>query len=125
MLQYTHHMSTTFLVYLNTYDFMNPHYLIAMGSNCFAHIWMYWYFAFPKGILKYVRVQITQIQIIQHIVCITTSIYIENLSNCNQNKYGNKVGLLLYSMYLFYFSLFYIKSYFNPFHILIFLIKYL
>ncbi len=113
MLQYTHHMSTAFLVYLNTMDFMNSHYLIPMALNCFVHFWMYLYFAFPKGILKYFRKQITQIQIIQHIICIITSIYINTLHNCHQNKYGNKCGLLLYLIYLFYFSVFYINVYFK------------
>ena len=112
MLQYTHHMSTAFLVYLNTMETMNSHYIVAMGLNCFVHIPMYWYFAYPNGFLKLFRVRITQIQIIQHIICIITSTYI-CFTDCHQNKYGNKCGLIGYLMYLFYFSLFYIKSYFR------------
>lgn len=112
MLQYTHHMSTAFLVYLNTVETMNSHYIVAMGLNCLVHIPMYWYFAYPNGFLKQFRVRITQIQIIQHIICIITSIYI-CFTDCHQNKYGNKCGLIGYLMYLFYFSLFYIKSYFR------------
>ena len=110
MLQYTHHMSTAFLVYLNTVETMNSHYIVAMGLNCLVHIPMYWYFAYPNGFLKQFRVRITQIQIIQHIICIITSIYI-CFTDCHQNKYGNKCGLIGYLMYFFYFSLFYMKSY--------------
>ncbi len=110
MLQYTHHMSTAFLVYLNTVETMNSHYIVAMGLNCFVHIPMYWYFAYPNGFLKLFRVRITQIQIIQHIICIITSIYI-CFTDCHQNKYGNKCGLIGYLIYLFYFLLFYMKSY--------------
>ena len=112
MLQYTHHMSTAFLVYLNTVETMNSHYIVAMGLNCLVHIPMYWYFAYPNGFLKQFRVRITQIQIIQHVICIIISTYI-CFTDCHQNKYGNKCGLIGYLMYLFYFSLFYVKSYFR------------
>jgi hypothetical protein len=111
MLQYTHHMSTAFIVYLNTAEIMNSHYIVAMGLNCFVHVPMYWYFAYPNGFLKPYRLYITQIQIIQHIICIITSIYICFL-DCDQNKYGNTFGLICYFMYLFYFSIFYIETYF-------------
>ena len=112
MLQYTHHMSTAFIVYLNTAEIMNSHYIVAMGLNCLVHIPMYWYFAYPNGFLRPYRFRITQIQIIQHIICILTSIYMCFL-DCDQNKYGNICGLICYIMYLFYFSIFYIESYFN------------
>ena len=49
MLQYTHHMSTAFLMYTNYMDNLSPHIFVFMGSNCFVHIWMYYYFAEPKG----------------------------------------------------------------------------
>lgn len=111
MLQYTHHMSTAFGTYFNTYGIVNPQYFIPMSLNCFIHVLMYWYFAYPRGILKVIRVQITQFQILQHIICILASIYIETLHNCNQNRYGNKIGLSLYFMYLIYFSIFYKNTY--------------
>ena len=110
-LHYTHHMTTALLMYLNQADYLSPSMFIFMGLNCFIHIFMYWYFAFPKGILKKIRKQITQIQIIQHIICISTIIYTMNLDNCKHNNYGNESALLLYLMYLFYFIIFYIQSY--------------
>lgn len=113
MLQYTHHMTTAFLVYLNSLDYLSPTYFIVMGANCFVHIFMYWYFAYPNGIMKKARIFITQSQIIQHILVILTAIYTLCIDNCKQNKYGNYCGLLFYIMYLFYFSLFYLKSYIN------------
>ena len=50
-------------------------------------------------------------QIIQHIICIVTSISIMLVNYCEQNKYGMEFGLSLYFMYLFYFGLFYFKTY--------------
>ena len=110
-LQYTHHMSTAFLLYCNMVDYISPHMYIFMSLNCFVHIWMYWYFAYPGGYLKKYKVLITQSQIVQHIVCLVTIIYTSFLDNCDQNKYGNSVGFLLYMMYLLYFSMFYFKNY--------------
>jgi len=111
MLQYTHHMTTVFLVYIHNHEYMSPSYFIAMSLNCFVHVPMYWYFAFPTGFLYKFRKTITQIQIVQHILCLITTIYAFSIKNCEQNKYGTEFALVLYSMYLFFFSLFYIKSY--------------
>ena len=79
--------------------------------NCFVHIIMYWYFAFPRGVLFKIRKNITQIQIIQHIIVIILATYSLMIDNCRQNKYGSQSGLLLYIMYFSYFMSFYIKSY--------------
>ena len=111
MLQYTHHMTTAILAYLNIFEYISPFIFIFMSMNCLVHVFMYWYFAFPKGILNPFRKQITQLQIIQHILCIITLVYTHTLENCQQNRYGLHAGLLLYSMYLFYFMVFYLKSY--------------
>lgn len=116
MLQYTHHMSTAFLLYMNSMDYISPYYFIPMSLNCFAHIWMYWYFAFPKGVLYKYRKMITQFQILQHIICVLVTIYVYIVSrkfDCQQNKYGNESGFLMYVMYFTYFALFYVKSYFK------------
>uniref|UniRef100_A0A6C0EJX8 Very-long-chain 3-oxoacyl-CoA synthase n=1 Tax=viral metagenome TaxID=1070528 RepID=A0A6C0EJX8_9ZZZZ len=110
-LQYTHHMTTAFLVYCNMVDYISPGIYVCMSLNCFVHIWMYWYFAYPRGYLKKYKVLITQAQIVQHIVCLVAIIYTSFLDNCEQNKYGNSVGFLLYMMYLLYFSMFYFKNY--------------
>ena len=84
-----------------------------MGLNCFVHVPMYWYFAYPKGALLPYRKNITQLQIIQHIICVLTSIHIYNLDNCEQNYYGKELGLGLYVMYLLYFVHFYVMAYIN------------
>ena len=110
-LQYTHHMSTALLTYLNLMDYISPCYFIVMSMNCFVHVIMYWYFAFPRGVLFKIRKNITQIQIIQHIIVIFLAIYSLMIDNCRQNKYGSQTGLLLYIMYFSYFMSFYVKSY--------------
>ena len=112
-LQYTHHMTTAFLTYLNLVEYMSPFYFIPFSLNCFVHIPMYWYFAFPKGFLRKYRKKITQIQIFQHLFIIISGIYMSFLENCEQNKYGYQAGFLLYHMYLIYFILFYLNSYFK------------
>lgn len=113
MLHYTHHMSTAFLMYMNYYDYLSPHMYMFMGSNCFVHIWMYWYFADPNGWLYPYRMYITQIQIVQHIACLATIAYTYALGHeqCEQNKYGNFFGSLMYLMYLGFFAKFYIEKY--------------
>lgn len=115
MLQYTHHMSTAFLMHTNFDEYLSPHMYVFMGSNCFVHIWMYWYFAEPKGWLYPYRQYITRIQIVQHILCLYTiyKTYMIGSETCEQNKYGNFFGALMYSMYLFYFISFYINKYNN------------
>ena len=107
-LHYTHHMSTAFLMYNNM---SSSHIFIFISTNCLVHIPMYWYFAYPNGRLNKFKKLITKIQILQHIICLTTIVYTLNLENCNVNKLGNLIGLLLYLMYLIYFILFYIKIY--------------
>ena len=104
-------MTTAILMYSNMIEYISPHIFIFMSLNCFVHIFMYWYFAYPRGFLFKYRKYITQFQILQHIICLLTIIYTNNLNNCNQNKYGNIAGLIAYLMYLFYFLMFYIKSY--------------
>lgn len=111
MLQYTHHMTTALLTFANIYDYISPFTFIFMSINCLVHIFMYWYFAFPKGFLRSFRKTITQSQIIQHAVCIITIMYTYRLDNCQQNKYVLQLALILYSMYLFYFCVFYLKTY--------------
>ena len=112
-LQYTHHMSTAILVYLNIDSEINPYVFIPMGINCFVHIFMYWYFAYPKGILYKYRKGITQIQIIQHIICLAVSSHQLIINNCQYTKYGIKSCFFLYLMYLFYFSKFYFITYYK------------
>ena len=110
MLQYTHHMSTAILVFSNFYPLISPFINIFMMLNCLVHVFMYWYFAYPKGYLFRFRRMITQSQIIQHILCLITIIFTPFVSNCNQNIYGHILGFFLYTMYLIYFVLFYFKK---------------
>jgi hypothetical protein len=112
MLQYTHHMSTAVLTYVG-FDrtIISPHAMVFVGSNTLVHIPMYWYFAFPKGFLHKYRKLITQSQIVQHIGCLGVIIYTSTIDNCEQAEYVNIFGFAMYSMYLFYFGLFYIKTY--------------
>lgn len=112
MLQYTHHMTTVLTVYTNTIDYVSPYTVIPMGLNCLVHIPMYWYFAYPRGFMYKFRQLITTSQIIQHILVIITGIISATSENCQQNLYGNEFGLLMYFMYLTYFTKFYIQSYF-------------
>ena len=115
-LQYTHHMSTAFLVATNVSDIYTPSMVIYGGLNCFVHIPMYWYFAYPRGALRPYAAWITRIQIIQHVVCIATSAYtnyrIYVYGDCyHGSRYGCEFALALYGMYLVYFVMFYMRKY--------------
>ena len=110
-LHYTHHMSTAFLLYHNIDNEVGAAAFVPIGLNCFVHIFMYYYFAFPYGFMKKFKKMITQIQLFQHFMVLTSSIYILNLDNCKQNKYGTELSILLYTMYIIYFSKFYINTY--------------
>jgi len=110
-LQYTHHLTTGFLVYCNFIDFINPNLYVPYSLNCLVHVFMYWYFAFPKGFLGKYKSFITKSQILQHIIVLFSIIYSQLNKNCNVNNIGNIVGFILYSMYLIYFILFYSKNY--------------
>ena len=72
---------------------------------------MYYYFAFHYGFMKKFKKIITQIQLFQHLIVLTSCIYILNLDNSKQNKYGTQLFILLYTMYIIYFSKFYINTY--------------
>ena len=111
MLHYTHHMTTAFLTYLNLENYISPSIFVFQFLNCFVHFIMYLYFAYPNGYLYKFRKIITQLQIIQHIICLSTIFYTMNMYNCEQNKYGSECALFMYSVYLFYFSNFYTKTY--------------
>lgn len=111
-LQYSHHMTTGFGCTVGSLlGFTNGYGTISMGLNCFIHIPMYWYFAYPRGMMKPFRKFITQIQILQHILCIGATVYAIMRENCTINPYSNEIILGMYVMYLFYFSMFYISSY--------------
>lgn len=107
-LQYTHHMSTAYLVYIND---SIPTYFIYAGLNTFVHTPMYWYFAFPKGLLKPYTSWITKFQIFQHIICILMTLYSLYINTCIDNNTGFYSSLCLYMLYLGLFMSFYIKRY--------------
>lgn len=113
MLQYTHHMSTAFLGYfIVNQGIVTPITYVQVSMNCIIHVFMYWYFAYPKGGLHRYRKLITISQILQHIISLVSLIYVKlNESECPQNKWLLEIGIALYGMYLFYFTAFYWKSY--------------
>jgi len=110
-LQYTHHMSVPLVTYININGFVSPYALVLAGSNCFVHIIMYWYFAYPKGILYPFRKMITVSQIVQHIMCLLSISYSYFQDDCYKTPYAVEVSISAYLMYLIYFVIFYLKSY--------------
>ena len=107
-LQYTHHMTTAIVVYLND---VIPTYFVYAGLNTFIHTLMYWYFAFPKGLLKRYTYWITKFQIFQHTICILLTCYSLYINTCIDNNIGFYANLFCYTMYLVMFILFYLKKY--------------
>lgn len=110
-LQYTHHMSVPLVTYVNINGFVSPYALVLVGSNCLVHVIMYWYFAYPKGILYPLRKMITVSQILQHIMCLLSIGYSYFQDDCHKTPYAVEVSILAYLMYLIYFLGFYLKSY--------------
>jgi hypothetical protein len=112
-LQYTHHMSTAFLMwFVFNNGIATPMLYPQVSMNCVIHVFMYWYFAYPKGGLYPYRKLITSSQIIQHVISLVSLIYVKlNESTCQQNQWVLEIAIALYGMYLFYFTAFYLKSY--------------
>ena len=112
MLQYTHHMSTVILTYVACIRItISPHSFVFVGTNTFIHTLMYWYFAFPAGILQRYRKMITIGQLVQHVLCLFVLIHTSLIEGCEQPEDVNLFGLSLYSMYLIFFLAFYLKTY--------------
>lgn len=105
-LQYIHHMTTVMIAYTNIGI---PSLFVFMGSNCFVHVFMYWYFAFPRGTLKPYRRWITFFQIVQHMACIYTSIYMVVV--LNYRSIGLYIGFGMYAAFFTMFSNFYLQNY--------------
>lgn len=110
-LQYTHHMSVPLVTYVNINGFVSPYALVLAGSNCLVHTVMYWYFAYPKGVLYPFRKMITVSQIVQHIMCLLSIGYSYFQDDCHKTPYAVEVSISAYLMYLIYFVIFYLKSY--------------
>ena len=106
-------MSTAILVYVNIYQGIESYIYVPLSLNCFVHIFMYWYFAYPKGVLVKFRKIITMSQIIQHVSVLYIAIYVRYSDNCKINNYSNGLTIMLYSMYFYYFTIFYIVTYFK------------
>ncbi len=113
ILQYTHHMSTAFLGWFAINNgVVSPIVYVQMSMNCVIHVFMYWYFAYPRGGLHRYRKLITSSQIIQHIISLVSLLYVKmNELNCPQNYLVLEVAIAMYGMYLFYFTAFYVQSY--------------
>jgi len=113
-LHYYHHSSTPFLSYVNTfYQGFSPSYIYAVFWNCLVHTFMYWYYAYPRGVLYKYKKIITQIQIVQHIYMILSTIYIYNYCDWILVKYTVPYysSVVCYSYYLFKFVMFYFVTY--------------
>lgn len=111
-LHYYHHSSTPVLSYINTlYVSISPNYIYAVFLNCFVHTLMYWYYLFPKGYMRKYKNKITQIQIFQHFIMLLCIIY--SKSECPTDNLVFYSNISCYSFYLFMFSKFYLKNYFN------------
>ena len=107
-------MTTAFLSYIGCRNFINPCGFLAIFTNSLVHTPMYWYFAYPKGIIQNYKKKITQLQISQHVICLNALIYFmvyKNDIDCIQNSYSCEIALSLYTMYLFFFLSFYIFKY--------------
>ena len=114
-LQYTHHMTTVFLTYIGNRNFINPCCFLAIFTNSLVHTPMYWYFAYPKGIIQNYKKKITQLQILQHVICLNGLFYFMVYKNddidCIQNPYSIEIAITLYTIYLLFFLSFYIFKY--------------
>ena len=75
-LQYTHHMSTAFLTYINITPFFSSLAIVTVAANTFVHTFMYWYFAFSRGVLARYRMAIMFGQTLQHVMVLSTLVYI-------------------------------------------------
>lgn len=110
-LQYTHHMTTAPLVLANWHPKVSSLMPVTLLTNSFVHTPMYWYFAFPRGVLYPVRRWITRIQIVQHVLCLTAIGYAEYFrATCDVPLFGNRLGLAMYLMYLGFFVAFYVTD---------------
>ena len=115
-LQYIHHSTTAIICWYNLIDDneynLTPYSFICTGINCFVHIPMYWYFAYPKGMLKRWNKTITVMQMIQHTIClIITGSTLWMRETCKQNLIGNILLFYGYVQNWLLFANFYIKKY--------------
>jgi hypothetical protein len=111
-LQYTHHMSTAILVYVNISPFVSSASLLACFTNTFVHVFMYYYYAFPRGFMRRYRQWITTIQIVQHCMCLSGMTYIYlHKDECATTPIGTELALAMYVMYLTFFVMFYVVQY--------------
>lgn len=83
-LQYTHHMSTALLTYVNINPFISSIALVTIFTNTLVHTFMYWYFAFSKGVLRPYRRLITVSQTVQHFFVLLSLVYIIGYHQVNE-----------------------------------------
>lgn len=110
-LQYYHHLTTAIFTYLGGVFYIPSYSIVPLALNCTVHTFMYWYFAYPQGIMRPYRQYITKFQILQHVICIFVIIYTSLVDNCDINIHFNLFGISLYCMYLIHFLQFYYKAY--------------
>ena len=108
---YIHHITTAVFVYSNIEDYISPGLYWPVSLNCLVHVPMYWYFAYPRGILSNYKILITMFQIIQFILGLIGIIIALMKDNCKQNKYGIEIAMALYLIYFYIFLDFFVKTY--------------
>jgi len=114
-LHYFHHASTPYFSYVNTYLSVgvSPGYLIAVFLNTFVHGFMYWYYLYPRGVLRSLKMWITRSQIVQHMIML--AVIISSYIECPDVMRVHWVSFLsastLYSYFFIQFLHFYFVTY--------------
>ena len=84
-------------------------------QNSVVHLLMYCHFLYPRGFLHPYRKIITQMQIFQHITVVMSIIYVNYqqlaYSRCMDQNFFHITGWLMYFIFLYQFTTFYMRSY--------------
>mmetsp|Transcript_62587 Transcript_62587/g.104171 ORF Transcript_62587/g.104171 Transcript_62587/m.104171 type:complete len:233 (+) Transcript_62587:26-724(+) len=112
-LHYNHHMSTATVVaaHIVGRERRTSIFDVPMLLNSVVHTLMYTYYCKPAN-LKPIKRLITKLQIMQHFLVLlailyTSTIYLSGSAACDISMFANGLSLILYSMYLVQFVLFY------------------
>lgn len=97
----SHHSIVPFLTSLNL---KGSHGIIFIGTNTLVHTLMYMYYACPN-VLKPIKRIITYLQILQHIIAFSVTVYVTFLTNCEHAQgLGNMFAIFSYSLFIILFS---------------------
>ena len=79
--------------------------------NTLIHTIMYGYFAWPQGFLRPFRKRITQMQIIQHIIGVITTVSVTMRDDCKHAQtWGNTLAIGLYIVFTVMFVSWYLAD---------------